>query len=272
VISGAAGLLGLSALAFWLYIGVEFVIPVAKDLKNPRRNVLLSMLITLLALCVVQGILGVGMSHYVKLSVLRESDMPHLVFANNMLGNAGRVWMAIVTVLASVSSMNTVLPSTGKVLQGMADEGLAPSLFRKTNRHRAPWPGMLLLLVSCSAMIVSGYVNSAGLINLLLAGSCFWLTSYILIHLTVLVLRYRYPNIQRNKWLTLAGIPQIIGIFGCGYMIWNISSDPDDRLLIFKTFFILFGLLAVYAWIWISVVKKGQLFKPEYVGQMNILK
>jgi hypothetical protein len=55
-------------------------------------------------------------------------------------------------------------------------------------------------------------------------------------------------------------------------MIWNISGDPDDRMLIFKTFFILFGLLAVYAGLWVSAVKKGQLFKPEYVGRMNILK
>ena len=32
-------------LSFWLFIGVEFIIPVAKDLKNPRRDVLLSMTI-----------------------------------------------------------------------------------------------------------------------------------------------------------------------------------------------------------------------------------
>ena len=272
VIDTMAGLLGLSALAFWLYIGVELVIPVARDLKNAKRNILLAMLATLVILCVVQGILGVAMSRYVPLSALRESDMPHLIFAGNMLGSYGRVWMAIVTVLANISSINTTLPTTGRVLQGMGDEGLAPSLFRKTNRYRAPYPGMLLLYASVGVMILSGYVKSAGLINLLLAGSCFWLTSYILIHLSVLFLRKRYPSVKRSKWLTMGGIPQIVGIFGCLYMVWNISGDPDDRRLIFRTFGVLFAFLALYAGIWVGAVKKGRLFKPEYLGQMNIMK
>jgi amino acid transporter len=230
------------------------------------------MLITLLVLCVVQGLLGVGMTRYVPLSVLRESDMPHLIFARNMLGETGRIWMAAVTVFASFSSINTVLPATGRVLQGMADEGLVPGFFRRTNGRGAPWPGMLLLFLAICAMLVTGYVNSAGLINILLAGCCFWLTSYILIHLTVLVLRRRYPNVRRNGFLTLGGIPQILGIVGCAYMVSNISGDPDDRAIIFKTFFVLFGLLALYAGLWLGVFKKNSLFKPEYVGQMNISK
>ena len=131
---------------------------------------------------------------------------------------------------------------------------------------------MILLWISVCVMIISGYVKSAGLINLLLAGSCFWLTSYVLIHLSVLVLRRRYHNVQRSKWLTMGGVPQVVGILGCLYMVWNISSDPSDRLLIFKTFGALFALLALYAAAWVGLVKRGRLFKPEYLGQMNILK
>ncbi|MDR1066091.1 MAG: APC family permease [Clostridiales bacterium] len=271
-IQGAAGLLGLSALAFYLFIGVEFVIPVANDMKNPKRNVLLAMLITLVILCAVQGMLGMGMMRYVPLNVLRESGMPHMEFATNMLGNTGKIWMAVVSALASISSINTILPSTGKVLQGMAEESLVPAFFKKTTKYNAAWPGMLLLFAIIAMMLITGYVNSTGLINMLLAGSCFWLTSYILVHLTAIALRRRYPNIKRNKWLMLGELPQIIGIIGCAYMIWNISSDPTDRMMIFKTFGILLGLLAVYAAVWVGVVKKGKLFKPEYVGRMNIRK
>jgi hypothetical protein len=55
-------------------------------------------------------------------------------------------------------------------------------------------------------------------------------------------------------------------------MVFNISSDPTDRILIFKTFFILFALLAVYAGFWVGILKKNSLFLPEYVGKMNTLK
>lgn len=41
-VTGIGGVMSLAALAFWLFIGVEFVIPLAKDMKNPKRDVLLS--------------------------------------------------------------------------------------------------------------------------------------------------------------------------------------------------------------------------------------
>jgi hypothetical protein len=85
-------------------------------------------------------------------------------------------------------------------------------------------------------------------------------------------MRRRYPSIKRSKWLTVGGIPQIVGILGCAYMIWNISSDPSDRAVIFKAFGMLFGLLALYAAIWVGAVKKKKLFEPEYVGRMNVVK
>jgi amino acid transporter len=255
-------LISLAALAFWLFIGVEFVIPFSKNLRNPKRNVLLSMVIALGVLLVVQSILGAGMTNYVPLSQLQNSDMPHLLFAESLFGKGGGIWMAIVSVLASVSTVNTLLPATGGILKGMADEKMAPKLFARVNKKNVPYFGMLLILVVVVGMIASGYVNSGGLINMLLAGSCFWLASYVLTHLNVLVLRKRYPNAPRNKRLVLLGIPQIIGIVGNIYMIWNISPEMDARLLIFKLFFILFAVLAVYAFIWVGVVCKRKPFEP----------
>jgi amino acid transporter len=228
------------------------------------------MMLALLILFVVQSVLGKGMTNYVDLEVLRDSDMPHIVFAENLLGKGGQIWMAVITMLASVSSLNTVMPSTGKILQGMADEGMAPSVFRKLNRKNVPWVGMALLAAADVVMIVTGYVNSSGLINLILAGSCFWLTSYILTHINVLVLRKRYPNANRNKKLMFAGIPQIVGIVGNVYMIWNISSDADSRIMIFKVFALLFVLLAAYAFAWVKFIQKAKPFEPTYIGQMNI--
>ncbi|MDR0916072.1 MAG: APC family permease, partial [Oscillospiraceae bacterium] len=244
-------------------IGVEFIRPVAKDLRNPKRNVLLSMVIALGVLLVVQSILGIGMTNYVPLSELQSSDMPHVVFGEALLGKGGSVWMAIVAVLASVSTTNTVLPATGKILQGMADEKMAPSIFSRTNKRNVPYFGMLLIVVIVFVMILSGYVESNGLINMLLAGSCFWLASYVLTHLNVLVLRRRYPNAERNNKLKLAGIPQIIGMIGCIYMIWNISPEWDAKMTIFKVFFIMFAVLGIYAFIWVAVVRKTKPFKPE---------
>jgi amino acid transporter len=182
------------------------------------------------------------------------------------------IWMSVITLLAAISTLNTVLPAVSKILQGMADEGLLPKVLRRVNRFRAPWVVMTIFIAIVLVMLLSGYVNSNGLINMLLAGSCFWLASYVFTHLNVLVLRRRYPNAQRNKKLKLAGIPQIIGMIGCVYMIWNISSDMDDRMMIYKVFGVVFTIMAVFAFIWVKSVLKAPLFKPTYIGSMNIEK
>jgi amino acid transporter len=196
--------------------------------------------------------------------------MPHVLFAERMFGKGGSIWMAIVSVLASVSTVNTILPSTGKILQGMADEKMAPKIFARVTKKDAPIFGMLLIVVIVAGMIISGYVNSNGLITMLLAGSCFWLVSYILTHLNVLVLRKRYPNANRNKKFILLGIPQVVGIVGNIYMIWNISPDMDSKLTIFKVFFIMLAVLAIYAFIWVGAVRKTKPFEPMYIGTLNI--
>ena len=134
-IGGFKGLCSYAALAFWLFIGVEFIIPVAKDLKNPRRDVLLSMTIGLVLLFFVQSILGIGMTNYVSLDILANdpAGTPHMTYATNLLGNAGRIWMGIITILAAASTINTVYASVSRIVQGMGEEGMMPSVFAKTN-------------------------------------------------------------------------------------------------------------------------------------------
>jgi amino acid transporter len=140
----------------------------------------------------------------------------------------------------------------------------------RTNAFNSPWVGMTILIVCILTFILSGYVTSSGLINMILAGSCFWLASYILAHLNVLVLRKRYPNASRNKKLMFGGIPQIIGMIGCVFMIWNISGDMASRLMIYKVFGILFISVSLYAFLWVSLVLKAKMFEPTLLGKMDI--
>ena len=269
VVSGFGGVLGLSALAFWLFIGIEFVIPIAKNLKNPKRDVMLSMVLGILILFVVQSLLGSAMTNYVTLEDLASSSMPHMLFAENMLGTFGVMWMGFVSVCAAISTVNTVLGSVSRILGGMAENDMLPAVFAKKNTKGAPVAGLLLLTIGNIILILSGFTSASSFTNILLAASCFWLTSYILVNMTVLILRRRYPNHPaRNKKLLFFGIPQIICMIGDVYMIWNIA-EGDDRIFIYKLFFIILAALVAYAVIWIKFVKKIPLFKSSDMIQMN---
>ncbi len=268
-ITGFNGIVSLSALAFWLFIGIEFVIPISKDLKNPKRNVPLAMILSILILFAVQSVLGTGMTNYVTLEELMTAEMPHMVFAENLLGTAGSYWMGFVTILAGTSTINTVLGSVTRILSGMAEKEMMPSFFHKKNSKGTPIAGLVLMVAVISVILISGFTNSTGLTNLLLAASCFWLTSYILVNITVLVLRKKYPDAKgRNKKITLFGIPQILCIIGNIYMIWNIA-EGEDRIFIYKIFAALLVLMVTFALIWVKIIKKAPAFRCATLDEIN---
>jgi amino acid transporter len=272
VVTGISGIVSLSALAFWLFIGIEFVIPMSKDLKNPKRDVPLAMILGVLILFGVQSLIGIGMTNYVTLEELMTNEMPHMLFAENVLGTVGSYWMGIITILAGVSTINTVLGSVTRILSGMADAQMMPEIFNKKNKKGTPIAGLILMVLTISTILMTGFANSSGLTNILLAASCFWLTSYILVNITVLVLRKRYPNHEgRNKKLTFAGIPQIICIIGDIFMIWNIA-EGDARIFIYKIFFTLLVVMVAYATIWVKVIKKAPAFKCATLDEINNVK
>lgn len=271
-VTGIRGCISMSAMAFWLFMGIEFVIPVAKDLKNPRRDVFLAMVLGLIILFVVQSVLGVGMTHYVTLDELSSSEMPHMVFMHNLFGRAGEVWMGIVTILAGISTANTVLGSVPRVLGGMAENDLLPRVLDFKNKHDVNTVGLFLIAVGDAVVIASGLTESAGLSTLLLAATCFWVTSYILINLTVLILRKRFPDIPgRNKKFTLFGIPQIIAIIGDIYMILNIAQG-DERIFIYKVYLIILLIMILFSVIWVKFVKKQPMFKGATLEEIINMK
>ncbi len=267
-IGGIAGLMKYSAIAFWLFIGVEFVIPVANDMKNPKRDILLSISLGLLALFAVQSILGWGMTNYVDRETLASSSLPHLDYATALLGKPGAYWMGIITMLASISTLNTVFASSSKIMQGMGETGLFPKAFAKTNRHGVSVAGLTLMAVGIGALVISNIATSNSVSFIILAASCFWLLTYCLIHWSVLVLRFRYPDAPRRKGLKLAGIPQLLGIAGNIYMIIHIESGAN-RTKIYMIFGIILAVMALYALIWFYGVQKINPFRPVPMSLIN---
>ena len=134
--------------------------------------------------------------------------------------------------------------------------------------------GLSLLAGSIAVLVLCNVAGSNSVSFLILAGSVFWLMTYCLIHLSVLILRKKYPDAPRRKKLKLAGIPQILAIIGNIYMIINIDTG-DARIKIYKIFGILMAILVAYALIWFYGVVKINPFKPvpmEYINEGKTLK
>lgn len=251
----------LTALAFWLFVGVEFITPLTNDIKKPERNIPLGMILSLLILMVVQSVMVYGVSNYVPADILATSNQPHMEFATMMLGVVGTNWMMVVSVGAVISTLNTVLASIPRMLMGLAEGGMLPKIFAKKNKYNVPFVSLVLVFGLISTILMSGVTSADDIVRFILTGSVFWMIAYIIAHVNVLVLRKKYPDKKPSFRIRLFGLPQIIGIIGMVYMIANITDDPVMKGEIYQTALILLAVLIVYSIFWIKKVMKKGLFE-----------
>ena len=54
------GIASMTAVAFWLFIGAEYAIPISKEVKNAKRNVPLGMMIGLFLIFIMQSVMVFG--------------------------------------------------------------------------------------------------------------------------------------------------------------------------------------------------------------------
>ena len=248
-------------LAFFLFIGCEYIIPISNQVKNARKNVPLGMILSLLIVCVMQIILILGFKNYVNWSELSESTTPHVLYGMELLGKWGTAWMAVVSILAVTSSVNTVISALAYICAGMAKINLLPSVFMKTNKNGAPYVGILTIGGVMIVVNATGLSTSDQLSFLILTGCVFWMISYVISHINVLILRHRLPKAPRTFKVPGVAVLPIIGVIGDIWMIYNIDSNPDTRIRIYKVCLIIFVVLAVYTITWIKLVLKRPMFK-----------
>ena len=254
-------IVSMTAVAFWLFIGAEYAIPISKDVKNAKRNVPLGMFIGLGLICLVQSILVFGFYHYTDWGELANSAAPHMLYGMNLLGRLGKIWMTFVAALAVISSQNSAVQALPVICQGMAKMNMMPQFFAKVNKNNVPYIGVSLI---SGLLLVFAYIsdNSSDMISfLILVGSVFWMFSYIFVHIDVLVLRRRLPKAPRSFKVPFGPVFPIIGILGTSYMVVNISTDPKERLIIWAITGVVFLLLFLYSVIWIKRKMKMPVFK-----------
>ncbi len=255
-------------LAFFLFLGCEYIIPIAKDVKNARTNVPLGMIISILLIAIMDAIVIFGMHNYTSWSELGESAAPHLLYGTALLGNTGMIIMAVVSILAVVSTVNSAISGLSYICAGMAKIGLMPSIFLKKNKKGAPYAGIIMISGLMILINATGLSTTDQLSFFILIGCVFWMTAYIIANINVLVLRRKMPKAPRTFKVPLGPVIPILGILGNIFMIINIDGNPDVRWEIYKLCLIVFAAMSIFAVVWIKKVMKRPLFKAFEIKEV----
>lgn len=252
----------LLGLAFFLFIGSEFVIPISKNVRNERKNVPLGMVMSLLIILVMQILVVCGMGRYCKWQDLEGSASPHILYGASLLGRVGALWMIVVSIFAVISTVNSAISFLSYMCAGMAKIGLMPELFLKKNKRGAYYIGVLMIGIIMIVVNATGLSTSDSLSFMITLAIVFWMVSYVIANGNVIIFRKKLPKAPRTFKVPLGPVIPIIGIIGNVFMIWNIDPDPLVRNKIFVIDGIIFVALAVYAALWCKCKLKKPMFQP----------
>jgi amino acid transporter len=261
----------------FLFVGAEYVTPLAPDMNNPNKEIKQSLFYGLTLSLIAMLIFGTSIVWQVPNVVvsenppvkLLETSTSALAFGEAVLGSTGKWAFIVIIFLATVALINTLIASIPRILYGMALDGTLPSAFAKMHpKYDTPYVG--ILFIGAIPMIGTFLIgtNIEGVFSLILSAICSWIFFYILVNLCVIILRVKRPDLARPYKAPFYPIPQIVAILGLIVTFFYLTPPFLQPSQIYFSFFIMLGLCAVYSFYWIKFVQKKDLWKRVSVEEL----
>ena len=222
------GMLAGAAIIFFAYIGFDSVSTHAEEARNPRRDVPIGILVSLL-LCTVLYIAVVavitGMVPYDQINI----DAP----VADAFKQKGLAWadtlISIGAVIGITSVLLVLMLSQPRVMLAMARDGLVPPrIFGNVHpRFRTPWISQIIMGFFVAAF--AGFLPLRILAELVNIGT---LLAFVSVCAAVLVLRKTHPHAHRPFRAPLVPLVPLLGIGGSLMLMFSLPVENWLRLLI----------------------------------------
>jgi len=238
---GFSGIIRAAAIVFFAYIGFDAVSTAAQEAKNPKRDMPIGILGSLL-ICTILYLLFAhvmtGVTSYTTF-VGKDGIAPVAVAIEHMgTPNAAGIiqpdypWLnraIVVAILAGYASVILVmLMGQSRVFFSMSKDGLIPKIFSSVNpKTQTPSKSNLLFMVFVSAF--AAFVPARVVGEMTSIGTLF---AFILVCAGILVMRKKMPERPRAFKTPFVPLVPILGIGVCLFMMVFLPMDTWIRLLV----------------------------------------
>lgn len=224
---GWGGVLGGAAIVFFAFIGFDAVSTAAQEAKNPKRDMpigILGSLVVCTILYILFGHVLTGVANwkdFVDPEKGREASVAYAI-STYMTGYGWLATAVTVAILAGFSSVILVmLMGQSRVFYTMSNDGLIPKAFGELHpKFKTPYKANMILFVFVGAFaaFVPGHV--AG--DLTSFGTLF---AFVLVSIGVWILRVKSPNIERPFRTPVAPVVSVLGAIICTAMIVGLDKQ-----------------------------------------------
>lgn len=224
---GVSGIIAGASLVFFAYIGFDVVATTAEEAKNPKRDLPLGIILSLIictVLYIAVSLVLIGMVPYNQLD-------PKASLAAAFT-TVGRPWMAIIISAGAVAGMTTVVLTmmlgASRVIFAMSRDNLLPEgLSKVSSKTKTPYRITLIIMVAdalLASLVPPGILDEMVNIGTLLA--------FIMVSIGVIVLRHKRPDLPRAFRVPGVPVVPIISALICIYLMLNLSVETWLRFVI----------------------------------------
>jgi APA family basic amino acid/polyamine antiporter len=222
---GWGGVFGGAAIVFFAFIGFDAVSTAAQEAKNPKRDMpigILGSLIVCTVLYILFSYVLTGVANWQEFKTAGKEASVAYAIQTYMQGYGWLATLISVAILAGFSSVILVmLMGQSRVFYSMSNDGLVPKVFSELHpKFRTPYKSnaILFIFVGLFAAFVPGSV--AG--DLTSFGTLF---AFVLVCAGVWVMRVKNPELKRPFATPLVPLVPILGMLVCSALIASLDAD-----------------------------------------------
>lgn len=238
---GFTGIIRAAAIVFFAYIGFDAVSTAAQEAKNPKRDMPIGILLSLVICTVLYILFAHVMTGVVNYSAFAGADgIAPVAIAIDHMGVADASGMItpafpwlnkaiILAILAGYASVILVmLMGQSRVFFSMSKDGLMPKVFSEVHpKYRTPAKNNMLFMLIVS--LFAAFVPARVVGEMTSIGTLF---AFILVCLGVIVMRKTMPDAPRAFKTPLVPLVPVLGVLVCLFMMVFLPLDTWIRLIV----------------------------------------
>ncbi len=215
---GIDGIIRAAMIVFFAYIGFEAVSTAGQEARNPRKDMpigILGSLVICTILYMLTAAVLTGVVSFTKLNVAA----PVATAVDNFGPDWG--WLAKLIKIGAIAGLSSVVLvlmfGQTRVFYSMSRDGLLPKALAKVHpKFKTPWINTLIVGVVVSLFAAVFDINALG--DLTSVGT---LVAFGLVCFSVLWLRYKRPDLPRHFKVPLFPVLPAVGVVICFWLAYD---------------------------------------------------
>jgi APA family basic amino acid/polyamine antiporter len=229
---GVMGILGAAGVVFFAFIGFDAVSTAAQEAKNPKRDMPIGILGSLVVCTILYVLFSHVLSGVATVEDFRTAGKEASVSFAITKYMTGYAWLAkfvTIAILAGFSSVILVmLLGQSRVFYSMSNDGLVPKIFSEVHpKFQTPYKSNMLFFVLTA--LFGGFIPGDIVGEMTSIGTLF---AFMLVCAGVWIMRVRRPELLRGFTVPALPVVAVLGIVVCGAMIYGLGWTNWLRLAV----------------------------------------